>query len=145
MSGNLRRCFYARPGVDWSSRTLTARLNRILWQRVMRILRHLIVWSLLTATAGGWIASIPRSGDASQTAAAAPPRECAYDSDEPAIPPAPSLVFARPYVGASALSVVTSSHHARPPQPPMRGIVARSAVPRHRRVPLYGLFRVYRI
>jgi hypothetical protein len=104
-----------------------------------------MLWSFLMATVGGWIAPLLRSGAAFHTSTAATSRQAAYDVDAPAIPPAPSVVFARAHAGAPALSVVTIGHHASTPPHPMRRFVARSAVPRHRRVPLYGLFRVYRI
>ena len=111
----------------------------------MRLIRHLAVWSFLMATFGAWIAPIPRSGDAIQASTAATSRQGVHDVDQPAIRPAPSLVCIRARTGVPALSIVTIGHDASTSPQPMGGFVAPSARSRHRRVPLYGLFRVYRL
>ncbi|MFN8624785.1 MAG: hypothetical protein U0587_02195 [Candidatus Binatia bacterium] len=111
----------------------------------MRAIRHLIVWSLLIAAGSGWIAAIPRCGGAAHASAAATPWESTYDIDAPAIPRALSIVLGRPHTGVLAVSVASIRDAARPPHPPIRGVVARSGDSRHSRIALHDLLRIYRI
>jgi hypothetical protein len=128
---------------------LTARAEQIACVAIVCTVRHALLWSFLLSTLAGWIVPIDCSGHAQpttlRTPADATSRQAVHEADEPAVRCGAAPWFARAHAPARAPSFVTVSRDASAPTYATRRLVAASTPPDGLRIPLYGLFCVYRI
>lgn len=126
---------------------MTATREQIASAAIVRAVRHIAVWSFLVATLVGWIAPLAPAGAwqiAARRSVAADFLPDACDAGDSAfLRPGPALAGANgPARAASFVTLhqgLTLATHA------VRRSVATATTSDRRRIPLYGLFRVYRI